>query len=404
MPMFKEAPMERQQTLLGLVGYLFIGTAAVLIPSVMPAITAEFGAAGLTLAAIGLIFPARALGGILGNVLAGIGSDLLGRPRLVWLAALLLAGALGLTAASRPWLLLLLGFLLANGAQGALSTGINAMIADANLQAQARALNILHGVYGGGAALSPLAIGYLLDQGLSWRWSLAGTGLIWLIYAVSAYGLYRAAKPEARSAASQKLDLGMLRQRSFVALFLIAFIYNGVAYSLLGWIALMAQEQGNPSALFAVSFISLFYLALTAGRFLCAAFAERLGYITTLALLAAGMALTYPLVFLNLGTLWMATGVFCSGLSLSGLFPTALAYGSRLYPAQTGTMTGTLNVAMTLGAMVPPLWTGVVAQQAGFPVALGLNYLLVLPLGFLVWDLARQQRAGGASRPPVTQA
>ena len=55
--------MARRLTNLGLIGYLFIGTAAVLIPSVMPSITDEFMAAGLTLAAIGLIFPARAVGG-----------------------------------------------------------------------------------------------------------------------------------------------------------------------------------------------------------------------------------------------------------------------------------------------------------------------------------------------------
>ena len=45
-------------TALGLTGYFFIGTAAVLVPSVMPFITSEYMATGLTLAAIGLIFPA----------------------------------------------------------------------------------------------------------------------------------------------------------------------------------------------------------------------------------------------------------------------------------------------------------------------------------------------------------
>ena len=63
-------------TALGLTGYFFIGTAAVLIPSVMPFITTEYMATGLTLAAIGLIFPARAVGGILGNLLAGVSAQI----------------------------------------------------------------------------------------------------------------------------------------------------------------------------------------------------------------------------------------------------------------------------------------------------------------------------------------
>ena len=145
--------MNRHQTTLGLAGYLLIGTAAVLIPSVMASITTEFMAAGLTLAAIGLIFPVRAVGGLLGNLLAGVGSDLLGRGRLVWLAALLLGLALLLAAATGQWLIFVMGLLIISGAQSALSTGINAMIADANREARARALNTLHGVYGVGDCL-----------------------------------------------------------------------------------------------------------------------------------------------------------------------------------------------------------------------------------------------------------
>ena len=75
---------DRQQTNLGLLGYLFIGTAVVLVPSVTPSITDEFAATGLTLAAIGLLFPAREVGSILGNLLSGIGSDQIWRRRCCW--------------------------------------------------------------------------------------------------------------------------------------------------------------------------------------------------------------------------------------------------------------------------------------------------------------------------------
>ena len=73
----------------------------------MPFITSEYMATGLTLAAIGLIFPARAVGGILGNLLAGVSSDRLGYSKLVWIAALALAASMVLASAARPWLLFL---------------------------------------------------------------------------------------------------------------------------------------------------------------------------------------------------------------------------------------------------------------------------------------------------------
>ena len=381
-----------KQTILGLVGYLFIGTAVVLMPSVMPFITAEFKAEGLSLAMIGLLFPAGAVGGILGNLLAGLGSDIVGRRRLVWISAVLLAIALSLASLSRLWVLFLVSYVVTSATQSSLSTGINALIADANRQARARALNILHGVYGVGAAISPLIFGYLLDRNLPWRWALGGTGLIWLIYGAAAYYFTRGEDAAEQIAGRQKLDLGMLRQPPFLALFAIGFIYNGVAVSLLGWVAVFMKQSAGASTLFSVSMISVFYLALTLGRFLCAFFSEPLGYARTLLILAIGITLTYPLVIFGIDSWLIVAGVFLTGLSLSGLFPTILAYGSRLYPEQSGTVSGTLSIALTLGSMIPPLWTGVIAEQWSFQGALAVNYLLVLPMIGLAVYLGKKER------------
>jgi FHS family glucose/mannose:H+ symporter-like MFS transporter len=382
-----------RQTILGLAGYLLIGTAAVLIPSIMPSITSQYAATGLSLAAIGLIFPARSAGSIVGNLLAGTGADLLGYGRLVWLSALLLGGALILAGIAQPWLLFLAAFVLISGAQGALSTGINALVADANPYARAKALNILHGVYGLGAAISPLIFGYLLERGLAWRWALGGTAILWVGYGLVSLLLQRGTVHQRESRPAQILDLSMLRARPFLALFAIGFIYNGVAHSMLGWLALFMQAFAGFSAFFSISLISIFYVALTAGRFLCAAFSERVGYGRTLLGLAVGLAITYPLVVFGSSGLWIAVGVFLTGLSFSGLFPTALAYGSRLYPERTGTISGTLNVSMTLGAMIPPVWTGVIAQWWSFQAALGVNYMMVV--GLLVVTVYLYRMDGG---------
>ncbi|MCY3711614.1 MAG: MFS transporter [Caldilineaceae bacterium] len=416
-------------TALGLTGYLFIGTAAVLIPSVMPFITDEYMATGLTLTAIGLIFPARAVGGILGNLLAGVASDRLGYSKLVWIAALALAASMVLVAGAGLWLLFLAGFALISIVQASLTTGINAMVADANRDSRARALNVLHGVYAVGATISPLVFAVVLEQGVPWRWTMAATGLIWLVYGAGALLLVRRVSPSTASSAGpaapatdesvhaqdpeQKktrqggvmasilssvwvelhdaltANLGMLRNAGFLALFLIAFIYNGVAFSLLGWVALFMQESAGFSTFSSISMISVFYIALTAGRFLCAAYAERLGYAATLLILAAGLALTYPLVIFSTTAAPLVIGIFLTGLTLSGLFPTALAYGTRLYPQHSGAVTGVLNVAMTIGTMLPPLWTAIFSDLWSFQTALGINYSMALLLLAVCVYLAR---------------
>ncbi|MDE0077828.1 MAG: MFS transporter, partial [Caldilineaceae bacterium] len=226
------------------------------------------------------------------------------------------------------------------------------------------------------------------EQGVPWRWTMAATGLIWLAYGAGALLLVRRISPSTASPAvpappaagepvraqdpEQKktpkggvmasifssvwdelqdvltANLGMLRNVGFLSLFLIAFIYNGVAFSLLGWVALFMQESAGFSTFSSISMISVFYVALTAGRFLCAAYAERLGYAATLLILAAGLVLTYPLV----------------------IFSTTAA----------PLVIGVLNVAMTIGTMLPPLWTAIFSDLWSFQTALGINYTMALLL------------------------
>lgn len=383
--------INRHLTTMSLGGYLLIGTAAVLIPSVMPVITTEFSAAGLTLTTIGLIFPARSIGAILGNLLSGIGSDKLGRWQLVWISSFILAGSLAISVLTEIWGIFVFGFVLNSAAQSSLSTSINALVADANRGSRARALNYLHSVYGFGAAISPLIIGYLIDQGLEWRWALGGTGIIWFIYGIIIFFLSDDRSPTGKRGRAEKLDLRMLRQGPFLSLFVIAFIYNGIATSLLGWIAIYMQESAGFSNFFAVSMVSVFYIALTIGRLLCAAYAERIGYAKTLLILIIGVTLTYPLVVIGIHPYFAVAGVFLSGLGFSGFFPMALAYGTRLYPEQTGTVTGTLNVSMTLGAMLPPFWTGLIAEGWNLHAALTINCFMLVPLIFMGIYLLRTE-------------
>ncbi len=389
-------PSQRDEARLArfcLFSYFCIGSAAVLVPAIMPAVLRAFR---LNTAAAGLVFPANALGSLAGGWLCGIGSDRFGRRPFIAGSAGLLALGLFLTASAPCWLLFVAGFGLIGLAQGALSIAINALVLDLGSRQRGRALNALHGTYSLGATLSPLVIGWGLREA-GWRGVLVGTALVWLLVGLLAPG-FRYPTPSDSTTPKRAFDLRMLGEGIFVLLFAVAFIYNGVAWSLLGWIKVYLQGGGLRPGPLANSQISLFYIALTGGRFLCAHRAERWGYGRTLLLCALGATLAYPLVTFGQRPLWVTAGMLLSGLFLSGLYPTALAYGTRLFPARAGTVAGTLSVAMTLGAMLPPWWTGALAGRWGWPLAFGINYLLVAPLTGIALYLQGRERAATASR------
>jgi fucose permease len=93
-----------------------------------------------------------------------------------------------------------------------------------------------------------------------------------------------------------------------------------------------------------------------------------------------GTCVAYPLATFSSGPAAIAAGVLLTGLFQSGLYPTALAFATRRYPDIPGTVTGTMSIAMTAGAALPPWWTGVIGGATSLPFALRLNYLLQLPL------------------------
>jgi fucose permease len=381
---------DRRLTWLCLAGYFFVGSIAVLLPSLLPLVIREFG---LTLAVAGRIYPAMALGGLAGGMLAGVCSDRMGRRPFIVGSAGLVGVSLLVASKVHSWLPFMEAFLLVGLAQGALSIGINALVLDLNAGRRGKAINTLHGVYSLGATISPVFIAWLAATAPSWRVALLGTVPAWMLLGVAA-ALFRFPVSVVPLARTPSLRFNLFRQgrRSvLLPLLALAFLYNGASWSLLGWIKVYIQQQGVRSGLLSGTMISLFYGALTLGRFSCALIAERLGYSRTLLLCAVGASCSYPLVISGHGPAWVAAGVFLSGLFLAGLYPTALAYATRRFPETAGTVAGSMAAALTLGSMLPPWWTGVVAGARGLPFAIGLNYALVVPLLGIALYLHRRQ-------------
>jgi fucose permease len=374
--------------------YFLIGTLATLFPSVMPGIIRGFG---LSLVTAGLIFPANAVGSVLGGLGAGAGSDRLGRKPFLCAGALVSGAALLALWHTQSWPLFVGAFLLLGLGQGALSNSVNALVLDLNATRRGAAMNGLHGTFSLGAMVSPFLIRLALGPGMEWRPVVLGAALVWLAFGLATLCVRCPVRAPAPMA-SRRLQWDLLRNQQFAMIFAVGFIYNGVSWSLLGWIKESLHRSGARPE-FGSALISIFYVGLATGRFACARWAEQWTYGRTLVICAVGASLTYPLAVFGGSPAWVAVGVLLAGLFQSGLYPTGLAYATRLYPGLAGTVTGTLSVGMTAGASIPPWWTGAIGSAVGLPAALQINALLLAPLTLLCLRLAAQERKGQSNSP-----
>ena len=389
----KPHPHAASLTRLAFSGYFLVGAAGVVFAPLLPSIIAEFD---LSLTAAALLFPALSLGGLVGGLGAGPLVDRFGtKPVVLGSVALSALGMLA-TAAGATWHLVLAGLATMGLGQRALGTSLNTLVARVNPEQSGKYLNYLHGVYGTGALIAPLVIGAALVVEGTWRWIFAAPALLWLLFlAAAARRAFPAAAPRR---GARRLSLRLLAGNPVLAtLLLVAFGYNGVSFSLLGWVKTYLDLAGNVQPFLSTGMISIFYAALTLGRFICGTVARRLGYAPTVLMCAAGTAVAYPLVVVSQAPALLATGVFLSGLFLSGLYPTALAIAMSTFNEKAGTVTGLLTTAMTAGSMLPPWWTGAIADAAGFRTAMAVNMVIVFML--VAAALALVRRAPGAGAP-----
>jgi fucose permease len=154
---------------------------------------------------------------------------------------------------------------------------------------------------------------------------------------------------------------------------------TGVEGGLFTWLTTYADGR-VPRSLATVS-LSVLLAAYVPGRFVAGSLADRVGYVPlavaqgTLSL----AALAYTL-FVASGTA-VLVGAFGVGLSLSGVYPTLLAYGTEGAPEHSAPVNAIALVVSSVGIAGAPAAMGVVAGGSGVTSAMRL---LFVPLAGLV--------------------
>lgn len=349
--------------------FLVLGATSGLLGVSWPAIRVSFHQ---PLGALGLVLIADTTGYAVASILSGPVSHRTGRGWVLFTGAVCaVAGVLSVVVAP-AWLFLLAGYSLIGIAGGIYDGALNGHV---SLIGGVRSMNVLHGLWGLGAAIGPQLAYVMGRSAIGWRggYLLVG-GLEVCLAATFLVTRLQWRAPDERSPAAGRA--GAPRRPVLLSLSLLAFVvYTAVEMAAGQWSYSVLVARGTPGALAALT-VTGFWGMLCAGRLITGLLPWHPGPRTVL---AAALV-----VALAGGALFLITpaGLPLLALGLAPVFPTLIAltplrFGREAAASVAGYQVG----AAAAGGGILPALLGVVLTAAGVGL---LAPLLLAALGGLV--------------------
>lgn len=349
--------------LLGAIYFLFFasGMMSTYFGAVLPAITKEYL---LTYTTSGLILSFHQVGSFVAVILAGFMPYLIGRKRsTVYFASGIVVGLILFTVTGNPALLLFAALCTGVG-RGTISNITNVVIAE-NVGNKTAGLNLLHAFFSVGAMLGPLLalISISIDV---WRASalmiafIMGLALIFIQFStLSTVPQQRVAKTP-----DNQVTSSFWKSSSFWLVVMILFFYVCAEASFMGWLVTYFTDTGKVSKEIAPSISSLLWLMILIGRLSVAALSTKIRKKLLLVILSISMLFFFIVMTSAQTTMLTILGVLGVGLSMAGIYPTALSTLDNAFNSST-VATGTCIAVATVGGILMPAIIGAVAEQSG---------------------------------------
>lgn len=377
------SPPERRSILLIYFSAFFFWAAVYLYVPVLPIYARSLGA---SLTAIGIIGAAYAIPQLLFRIPIGIWSDSLGKrkPLVVFGAVMVLLGAFGLWVSPGAGYLALARGLVGVGAATWVAFTIYA-VSFYPPDNTARAIGILNFVSGAALTATTALGGVIADL-----WGEKSTFLTATVLAAAALGLLLFAG-EHRLPKKGGFDLVALKQVARRPLLLVVSAMAVLSFfaqfaSVMGFVPVYAAEIGASNSELGI-LIMLSSSVTMIGALAVAPLAGRMGNVFTLvlgalllgaSLLAVPFIRTIPVLDAALMVNGLGWGILGTQLMALSIHQTA--------PAQRATAMGFFQATYSVGMLLGPLVSGLLADRFGlavvFYVASAL-YLLVIGMAFL---------------------
>ncbi len=323
----------------------------------------------------------------LGTIVSSLASDTLTRRfkagPVTAVSALLTAGALAGFALSPSfgWLCI---FAVPYGlGAGAVDAALNNYVA---LHFASRHMSWLHCFWGVGAAIGPYIMGWTLGATGGWRGGYSTVSIIQFLLTAVLFltlPLWRRTEKAAKTVEEAPVGLrGALRIRGVKSILLAFFGYCAFETTAGLWASSYLVEYRGVAIATASTFASLFYLGITAGRFLCGFVADRVGDKYMIRLGVAVMGIGVLLIALPLTTdLCALCGLLVIGVGAAPVYPSIIhSTPTHFGEENSHAVVGIQMASAYCGCVLAPPLFGMIAQHlhiAWYPYYLAAFILLL---------------------------
>jgi fucose permease len=292
----------------------------------------------------------------------------------------------GFAVSDSFWMLCLWAVPYGLGA-GAVDAALNNFVA---LHYASRHMSWLHCFWGVGASIGPYIMSYSLIVRNSWESGYATVGILQvaltavLFFSLPLWKRKEQAKRESMGGAPKLLKVSdALKIRGVKQVLIGFFAYCGLEMTAGLWASSYLVLHHGMDAIVAARWASLFYLGITAGRFLNGFVADRTGNRTMIRVGLAVIAVGLAAVMLPVASGWPALiGLVLVGLGCAPIYPSIIHETPRSFGAENSQAIIGIQMASayTGSTLIPPLFGALAGAVsiALFPFFLALFAVLMV--------------------------
>lgn len=323
-----------------------------------------------------------------GTIVSSLFSDKLTRrfgTQVVTVASVFLTAAALLGFSWSGHFVMLMVFAIPYGlGAGAIDAALNNYVA---LHYTSRHMSWLHCFWGVGTVISPFVMSYSLTTS-TWNTGYRLIGLIQMaigLLLLVTLPVWKINRPKAESSSEAKGLISVLKIKGVPFLLTGFFAYCAAEATAMGWASTYMTEVKGVDAVQAARFASLFYIGLTAGRFLGGFIMNKLGD-RRMILLGASVLTCGILILLipSESLLVPLAGFIITGLGCAPIYPCIIhSTPSNFGAKNSGSIIGIQMASAYIGStFMPPLF-GLLGNRISFailPLYLALFVILMVSM------------------------